>query len=207
MQTTSSRRPGVREFACVALLSLIGAACVPEFQNPLPVAPDMRPDPALLGTWAGAVDADNGSQVSFFPRANGWMDIVHITDSNGSVQRCDVSRYEGYSTTVEDERYLCLRVVGDPGVPVDATNGYYIARYAIAPADALAIQLFDQKSVRALIEQDALQGTITEGEHVDTIRVTSSPARLVAAILEAGAGAFVSTNDTMRFTRMRVAGE
>ncbi|MCE9614410.1 MAG: hypothetical protein K8T26_09050 [Lentisphaerae bacterium] len=194
----------VRENLLALALALAGAACVPVFTNPPP--PDPKPDPALLGTWTSDRSDKDPSQVSFFARQDGGVDIIHLTEIDGTSDKgAGASIYEGYTATVGPDHVLCFRG-RDEKTKAGEAQPYLMARYRIGTPDQLEVQLFLSEAVRTMIESGQLQGTITEEEHMpDSITVTSAAPAFVDAMLKSGADAFVSSNDVMRFVRLRAA--
>jgi hypothetical protein len=196
----------LRNAGLALMLALWGAACVPVFRNPIAASPDLKPDPALLGTWSSVKDGGDGTQVSFFPRKDGWLDIVFLADLKGnSDSGLDLTLYEGYTTTIEDDHVLCFRE--RPEKPeADEPASYLLATYRVDPPTRLDVRLFANAAVRAAIESGALEGTVTTNVYADTITVTSSSARLLAAVVTQGAAAFTEPDQVMRFERMEPVG-
>lgn len=185
----------------------IGSACVPVFDNPLPVSPEMTADAALVGTWSGINGDDGGSQLSIYPRRSGWLDILFVTDLDGaSDDGVRVQHYDGYTTAIDQDRLLCLREHGVRGGDV-STNGYLLASYRVAPSGQLNIQLFAQAEVRKLIEAGKLKGTIQDDQYGGSIRVTTPSERLLTTIVTEGVSAFVSSNEVMSFRKLQVPAE
>lgn len=197
----------LRNAGLAFVLAMWGAACVPVFRNPISAPPELKPDPALLGTWSSVKDSGDGTQVSFFPRKDGWLDIVFLADLKGnSDSGLDLTLYEGYTTTIENDHVLCFRE--RPEKPVaEEPAAYLLATYQVDPPTRLDVRLFANAAVRKAIETGTLEGTVETNVYADTITVTSSSARLLAAVVAQGAATFTEPENVMRFERMEVVSE
>ena len=206
------------------LLSICFSSCYPEFKNPIPPPAELKADPQILGTWVRTYkggQSEYKEQLSIFPRRSGWIDVVWIydIDKKESSDGINLLVLEGYSTSVNKQRFLCLRYrEKDYGYhfreealnPND--NGYgeapfYIVNYKTSKKSELIIMPFSTQRVEELIKKDQLKGDIIkdklfkeQGQSLDKVTVTSSSDELVKLISQQGAGAFIldDPNDTFR---------
>jgi len=210
------------------LLSISLASCYPEFKNPIPPPPKLKADQQLLGTWVraakvGQYESESKEQLCIFPRGSGWIDVVYIYDIDREepADGINVLIFEGYSTSINKEKFLCLRFrkkdfnwfqkpysrsdkeIG--GVPFAA--GWIIVNYETPSNDELIIKHFSIPKVEELIEKGKLKGEVVKGKlfkeqglSLDKVTVTSSSDELVEVISKEGAGAFIwqDANDTFR---------
>ena len=185
------------------LLFLTG--CVPEFENPLPPPGVMKADPALLGTWK--IDSDQAgeiTQVSFFGRESGWMDIVFV-DGPSRYDGVDVSIFEAYTTKVNKDTFICLRPRRqDDQEQTNEESHYLLAHYNLSQEGILSISLFDQSAVERIIEEGLLKGEYKEinGKR-DLSKVISSSDEIASAILKKGVESFISKEDTVKFRKLK----
>ncbi len=154
------------------LVLFFTGSCVPDFKNPLPRPKDSRPDERILGTWISPDEVKNKAQVSFFARKTGLMDIVDIYDIDGisSKDGVNVSIYEGYTTSVNQDKFVCFRARRKDMRGQEKKKqefNYWIAYYEISEKDILSIHLFDLNAVRALVENKKLKGEIIKGKTFD----------------------------------------
>jgi hypothetical protein len=183
-------------------LSLLSTSCVPAFKNPLPAPKEMKPDAALLGSWESVPKKGEGkSQVSFFGRKSGWIDIVFINDVNGtsSTDGVNISIYEAYTATIGKNTFLCLRgrKKDYPEQKDDLESGYLIAHYLVSKKGDLSVNLFDKDAIKKMIANGVLKG-----EHTHKVTVEASSDELVSAITEKGLEAFISADEVLTFKRV-----
>ena len=206
------------------LLSICFSSCYPEFKNPIPPPAELKADPQILGTWVRTYkggQSEYKEQLSIFPRRSGWIDVVWIydIDKKESSDGINLLVLEGYSTSVNKQRFLCLRYrEKDSGYhfrkealnPNDNEYGeapFYIVNYKTSKKSELIIMPFSTQRVEELIKKDQLKGDIIkdklfkeQGQSLDKVTVTSSSDELVKLISQQGAGAFIldDPNDTFR---------
>ena len=203
-----------RGLICLALsllLLICLASCYPEFKNPIPPPTELKADPRILGTWVGTNEAGSKEQLLIFQRSSGWIDVVLIAeiDSKESEDGIDVGIYEGYSTSVNRQRFLCLRFrkkdYSHMGPEAVGGPPFYIVNYEAADDNRLVIRHFSIEKVEELIKEGKLKGEIAEGQYIDHVTVTSSSEELAEVISKEGAGAFVGQDkdDILVFTRIK----
>jgi hypothetical protein len=185
------------------LLLLTG--CVPEFENPLSAPKVMKADPALLGTWK--IDSDEAgeiTQVSFFGRESGWMDIVFV-DGPSRYDGVEVSIFEAYTANVNKDTFICLRPRKQDDQ--EQTNGelkYLLAHYHLSKEGILSVNLFDQGAVERIIEEGLLKGEYKNvNGKKDLVKVVSSSDEIASAIVEKGVESFISKEDTVKFRKLK----
>jgi len=215
-------------FLILCLLLIISlASCFPEFKNPIPPPPKLKADHQILGTWTRAYKVHQSvykEQLSIFRRSSGWIDVVWIynIDKKESEDGINLLVLEGYSTSVNKQRFLCLRVrkrdfnwagqrnhsrsdkeVGERPF----TKDWIMVNYEIPSKDELIIKHFSTQKVKELIKEGKLKGEVVkeemfkeQGQSLDKVTVTSSSDELVEVISKEGAGAFIwqDTDDDLR---------
>ena len=221
-------------YLMLLLLLLIGlASCYPEFKNPIPPPPEPKADPQILGTWVRTYKGDQSEykeQVSIFPRRNGWIDAVWIydIDKKESTDGVNLLVLEGYSTSVNKQRFLCLRFrekdfswrlqgedysSSDKKVGREPFTAHWIIANYETPKNELVIKPFSTQRVEELIEKGKLKGEVvkqklfrTPEQPLDQVTVTSSSDELAQVITKEGAGAFIwdDPNDTFRFMNILI---
>jgi hypothetical protein len=207
------------------LLSISLASCSPIFKNPIPPPSELKADRQILGTWVRTPKVgQNGSkeQLSIFQRGSGWIDVVYIydIDNEGSADGINVLIFEGYSTSVNKEKFLCLRFRekdfnwafqkiysrGDQKVGSESSIVFWIiVNYETPSNDELIIKHFSIPKVEELIKKGKLKrelvkNDILKGQPLDKVLVTSSSDELVDVISREGVGAFIweDANDALR---------
>jgi hypothetical protein len=201
------------------LLSISLASCYPEFKNPIPPPPELKADHQILGTWVRTFKAEQHEykeQVSILQRRSGWIDVVWIYDIDREepADGINVLIFEGYSTSVNKQRFLCLRLREKDwegrDAKVEASRFlvfWIIVNYETPNNDELVIKPFSTQGVEELIEKGKLKGELVKGKlfkeqglSLDKVTVTSSSDELVELISKEGAGAFIwqDANDTFR---------
>ena len=158
------------------------ASCYPEFKNPIPPPPELKADHQILGTWVRTLKADQyeyKEQLYIFPRGSGWIDVVWIYDIDREepADGINVLVFEGYSTSVNKQKFLCLRFrekdfnwafqkpysrsdkeIG--GVPFAAY--WIIVNYETSSKGDLVIKCFSIPKVEELIKKGKLKGGIVK---------------------------------------------
>jgi hypothetical protein len=184
---------------------LIVTACVPEFENPLPAPQLMKADPTLLGTWK--IDSDEAgeiTQVSFFGRKSGWMDIVFV-DGSSRYDGVDVLIFEAYTTNIKKDTFICLRPrKQERQEETHGESNYLLAHYLLSKEGILSINLFDQAAVESMIEEGLLKGEYKEENgRTDLVKVVSSSDEIASAIVKKGVESFISKEDTVKFRKLK----
>ena len=204
------------------LLLLFVGSCYPTFEHPIPPPSEVRADPHVLGTWVRTTQDGSKEQLSIFQRSSGWIDVVWIygIDSEVSDDGITVLIFEGYTTSVKEQRFLCLRPREkdhDLGDEKATQRPFAIANYRTSGPDELTVRLFSVQKIERLIEEGKLKGNVVkddslagrvagetlEGQSLDSVVVTSSSDELVALISKEGVGAFIGNGeyDTLVFSR------
>lgn len=215
------------------LLFISLASCYPEFKNPIPPPPELKADPQILGTWVRMYKVDQSEykeQLSIFSRSNGWIDAVWIYDIDKKESTDGVSLlvFEGYSVSVNKQRFLCLRVrkrdfnwtgqknpswTDEEAEGLRFTKNWIIANYEAPTNDELVIKPFSSRRIEEFIEKGKLKGEVKkkgllrmQEPSLDEITVASCSNELVEVISQQGAGAFIwdDPNDTFRYMNILV---
>ena len=214
------------------LLSISFISCFPTFKNPIPPPTELRADHQILGTWIRTYKVNQSEykeQLSIFSRSDGWIDVVWIynIDKKDSTDGINLLVLEGYSSFVNKQRFLCLRVrerdfnwagqrnqgLGDKKDGEQYfTKNWIIFNYEDPRNDELVIKTFSTQKVEELIEKGKLKGKVVkekkegifsrmQGPHFDKIIVTSSSDELAKVIYKEGSEAFICNdpNNTFRF--------
>jgi hypothetical protein len=207
-------------YSILSLFLLVSlASCYPEFKNPIPPPPELKADHQILGTWVITTKSGSKQQLSIFQRGSGWIDVVYIYDihSDVSMDGINVLIFEGYSTSVNKEKFLCLRfrkkdfswrLQEKDYSRSDKEVGefpFLIVNYETPSNDELIIKHFSTQKVEELIKKGKLKGEVVKedifkGQPFDKVTVSSSSDELVDVISKEGAGAFIwqDANDTFR---------
>jgi hypothetical protein len=191
------------------LLLIFLASCYPQFKNPIPPPPEQKADHQILGTWVGTNESGSKEQLSIFQRSSGWIDVVYINDidSRESKDGINVVVFEGYSTFVNKQKFLCLRFREKDweGRDREAEDFYFlIVNYDTPSDDELIIKLLSLQKVKELIKEGKLKGEVVKrGRYSDKVTVTSSSDELIEAISREGVGAFIEQDedDILVFSR------
>ena len=200
------------------LLIICLASCYPEFKNPIPPPPELKADHQILGTWVGTKYSGSKEQLLIFQRSSGWIDLVFIfnIDMKESKDGIDVLVFEGYSTSVNKQKFLCLRLREKDWKDRDKEVGeflFYIFNYETPSKDEFIIKQVSIQKVKELIKEGKLKGQVVEedeakGQPFDKVTITSSSDELVKVISEVisteGVGAFIGQdeNDILVFSRI-----
>ena len=189
------------------LLFISLASCYPEFKNPITPPLELKADPQILGTWVRMYKVDQSEykeQLSIFSRSNGWIDAVWIYDIDKKESTDGVSLLvlEGYSVSVNKQRFLCLRVrkrdfnwtgqknpswTDEEAGGLRFTKNWIIANYETPNNDELVIKPFSTQRVEELIEKGKLKAEVVKEDFFklqffDQVLVTSSSDELIEAI-------------------------
>jgi hypothetical protein len=214
------------------LLLICLVSCCPAFKNPIAPPAELKADPQILGAWVRTYKVDESEykeQMSIFSRSNGWIDVVWIydIDKKESTEGVSLLVLEGYSASVNKERFLCLRIrkrdfnwTGqknpswtEEGGGLRFTKNWMIANYETPTNDELVVKPFSTHRVEELIEKGKLKREVKKKKDLfgkpeparDEVTVTSSSDELVKVISEEGVGAFISDDpNDMRFMNVLV---
>ena len=202
-------------FSTLSLLLVLASSCYPVFKHPIPSPEKSKPDSKILGVWFRTA-AVGGEQVSVFPRDNGWIDVVYIYGIKSKFYRDGINLlvFEGYSTSVKEHKFLCLRprkkdliAMGRKVDKIDEIN-FFIVNYKLSRKGNLIVNNFPTEKIINLINSGELSGRVSktdlaEGQLSNGVEVTASSEELVTVISEKGIGAFVeeTEQDMMVFSR------
>ena len=220
-------------FSFLLLISL--TSCYPEFKNPIPPPHELKVDNQILGTWVRTIKGDqyeHKEQLSIFSRNSGWIDAVWIydIDRKESGDGINLIVLEGYSTSVNKQRFLCLRFrekdsnwawahqknhnsSDKEAIEEPFTAHWFIVNYQAPNNNELVIKPFSTQKTEELIEKGMLKGEVVKEKvfkvqepSLDKVTVTSSSDELVKVISKEGAGAFIrdDPNDTFRYMNILV---
>jgi hypothetical protein len=184
----------------VALIPLL-TSCVAEFINPIPPPKDFKADPDLLGEWE-MTEGQSMMKMYIYPRPSGWIDIICVEMDSKNKIKLDV--YEGYSTQIKQDRFLCLREREAHAYNQEDKEdrlGYFICYYKISENDLFSFSLFDVEKIREMVQKGELEGTIGSWGKVI---VTSKANALVALISKKGVDCFINPKNkegTFTFSR------
>ncbi|MBM4349938.1 MAG: hypothetical protein FJ106_08640 [Deltaproteobacteria bacterium] len=170
-------------FGLIPLLT----SCVAEFVNPIPPPKSSEPDQAILGEWEMA-EKDEKMRLYIYPRRSGWIDIISVEIDSKNKIKLDI--YEGYTTQIQQEKFLCLKereMVVKKGEGEE--SGYYIVPYKISDDGRFSFKIFDVDRVNDMIRKGELKGNIIRWKTI----VTSGADELVSLILKKGVDSFVDT--------------
>jgi len=173
-------------YLMLPLLLLISlTSCSPRFKNPIPPPPELKADSQILGTWTRTFKVDQyeyKEQLSIFPRNSGWIDVVWIydIDRGPSTDGINLLVLEGYSTSVNKQRFLCLRfrkkdfswILRDKDYSrsdneVGASNfvvNWIIVNYETLNNGELVIKPFSTQRVEELIKKGKLKGEVVKDD-------------------------------------------
>jgi len=166
------------------LLFITLASCSPIFKNPIPPPPELKADRQILGTWVRTLKEDQQEykeQLSIFPLGGGWIDVVYIygIDREEPADGINLLVFEGYSTSVNKQKFLCLRfrekdfnwahqkdysrrgkeVGGHPFIVY-----WIIVNYETPNNGELIIKRFSTRRVEELIKEGKLKAEIVKAE-------------------------------------------
>jgi hypothetical protein len=183
-------------------------SCYPEFKNPIAPPSELKADNHILGTWIRTTDSGSKEQLSMFQRSSGWIDVVYINDidSKESQNGINVGIFEGYSTFLNKQKFLCLRLRKrdfNEREREAAEFHFYIVNYEIPNHNELTIKFFSLQKVKELIKKGKLKGEVVEQGLIDKVTVTSSSDELTEVISKEGVGAFIEQDkdDILVFSR------
>jgi hypothetical protein len=98
--------------------------------------------------------------------------------------------YEGYTTQIKQEKFLCLKEREMIAKKEDAEeSGYYIVPYKISDDGRFSFCIFDVGRINIMIRKGELKGNITRWK----TSVTSGADELVALISAKGVDSFIDT--------------
>jgi hypothetical protein len=164
-------RPIRLRTAIIASLTLLLAACVPEFENPVIGGPGA--DPAVLGAWdaSRSDEPDEKATVTITEQGDGLLIVISEIDPDARVRE---QRFTAISGRAGDRTYLNVKSLQDNMAPQDA---FILLRYT-AMGDRIEVQSLSEAKIEAAIADGLLTGTITHQGIDSTPRITSSAAEV-----------------------------
>lgn len=184
-------------------LSICLTSCYPFFKNPLPAPADLKIDFQLSGAWILTTQSGHKQEMFVFPRSTGWFDMLYVSNIDGedSSNGIEVSVMEGYCTSINEDKFLCLRMrKRDINGPNEKKFlPFMIINYEISKSDELNFKLFSGEKVDKLIHEGILKTeTIREEMPLwityDSNIVSSSSDELKEVIAKEGVKAFLATS-------------
>ena len=176
-----------RGFICAAVLGVAVAACIPTSDSPILVDGQDPADPALIGTWYGALDEDDGPFFIHFFRPESEQDDVPAGGMSavlvyGGEEADDEGGWASmYALTAEvaGQTYLSMKFQLNNGEEtVGAERGWHLFAYEI-DNDTFRLRAVDEDRLADLLNAGALQRTATGGNFTSETRITAGSAELV----------------------------
>ena len=196
--------------------TVIITSCYPEFMHPIPPPKQLNPDSKILGLWFRTTENDK-QQLSIFPRKNGWVDIVYVYDINSKTSEdgINILVFEGYTTFVEEKKFLCFRPRSKDYNKlynkVREKFSFIIVNYYVSDEGNLIVKHLSTDKIINLVNNGQLKGQVykknpNEGRFNDSVKVESSSDDLLKVICKKGTCAFLdeSEQDTMLFSRDQI---
>jgi hypothetical protein len=107
--------------------------------------------------------------VKLHPPLSGWIDIILL--EMRSDYKINLEVYEGYSTQINQDKFLCLMMretdlkkKEDKKEP----SGYHIIHYKISDEGVFSFRMFDVEKVEEMVRKGELKGMITSGRTLVT---------------------------------------
>jgi hypothetical protein len=138
--------------ATAAILMVFPISCIVESKNPLSSPDNSVLDKRLPGMWKvkPADNEDNGNMLVLQKEENTLLFIIYNTELKYEQQ------YEAFVTTLGKNRWLN---VYEPGS--DPADRNYILVYYTIERKRLKLQLLDKNKLAELVENGAIEGTVT----------------------------------------------
>ena len=186
-------------------LLLVMTGCIPEFANPLPYNREDSIDDRLLHRWANREDNGDENNAIFFKRADGWYDIVFLSNANSpnSSNGLDSVIYEGYSSTIGSNSFLSFRGREKDirnSMEKPDRNNFCLAWYVVTN-DRFDLYLFSESKIHELIDDGVLKGeTRTNGSSTYVV-TTASPEELRTLLSTNELSLFCDVDKPWRFEK------
>ena len=178
-----------------SLLFFSLTSCFPFFKYPLPKQPNSKSDPQLMGAWILTTQTGHKIYMFIFPRNSEWFDLLCISNMDGedSSMGINISIMEGYSTLINDEKFLSLRLRRRDFLDPNEIKvlPFLIVNYEISGSDELNIKFISGEKVDDLVKEgklkaEAIKQEMPLGVIVDANLVTSSSEELKDVIANKG---------------------
>ena len=179
--------------------------CIPEFVNPLPFNKEESIDDRLLHRWANREDNGDENNAIFFKRADGWYDIVFLSNANSptSSNGLDSVIYEGYSSTIGSNRFLSFRGrekdIRNSTEKLDRNN-FSLASYVLTN-DRFDLYLFSESKIHELIDGGVVKGETRTNGSSTYIMATASPEELRTLLSTNELSLFCDVDKPWRFEK------
>lgn len=176
------------------MMTALLLSCVPEFEHPISREGKATVDKELIGKW----EVKDGKivKVNFIEKKGGLLNI-HVVGQSQSDQSEEATVYKGYSTNVNELKFLCVQ-------DVNGNGNYFILNYKMVQ-DKLYIHHLSEEKIAKLIKDGKLKGVIPKPDG-GNVKVTSSREELRRVIAKEGLNAFCDVNDNndvLIFTRVK----
>jgi len=176
-----SQRKVLMSLCILGVIAMI-CACVPEFENPLPVPKDLKPDLKIAGYWLHQGGDDESMMLHIYPRPNGYIDLHLISregsGDNNSIEEQGVTAnipYFGFTTTINKQPVLCVKPLANAIPDIDESdNTWTIVPYYIDKTGILKIYLLKPEAFSEAVENKQLVGE-ADG---DDVRIKNSSKQL-----------------------------
>ena len=127
------------------LITCILSSCYPEFENA--ISPDTKIDSNVFGEWMGTTA--NQERLLILPRMDNWADIIYVYDVNSPKQSdgANILIMEGYTATLEKQKFLCVRF-RKKDHPAEARFNFYIFAYSFPQKNDIQINGVAVKQIK-----------------------------------------------------------
>ncbi len=179
MNLLTCRRNVILGLCFLGVIAMV-CACVPEFENPLPVPEDLKADPKIVGYWLHQGDEEEPAMLHIYPRENGYIDLLLVTrektrDDTKNIEDQGVLYYlpyYGFATTINSQPVLCVKPRAKAIPDMDESESkWFILPYYIDKNAILKIYLLQPESFIEAVESKALEG---EADHDEAYIKSSS---------------------------------
>jgi hypothetical protein len=188
-----NRIPAVLALAAALLL----AGCVAS-KNPIGQTVGFKPDPALIGAWAGHLEGKKDAQrftVYLLPKKDGGMTALAVSlpgkKDEGGWEVIDLK-----VAALGSNHFISARELMDDGVAKKDTVDFTLLLYRLRGGNTLTIYQLDTQKIGDLVNSGKLAGRASKGDPQknkwDEVQITADPTSLDALMKTPEAAALFS---------------
>lgn len=149
---------------------MVLAGCIPYSEYPLTAPGEQEIDREVCGSWYYKDEKNYGYIHMGVNKESHRLDIIVAEfDKTGNME---ISEYSGHTALLAGNRYFNIKEIRPNRKPT-----YFFVKYR-AEKDFLVVSLMDVNAVEIAIKKEGLEGEISKGQYLSSVRITADKKKL-----------------------------
>ena len=149
---------------------MVLAGCIPYSEYPLTAPGKQEIDREVCGSWYYKDEKSYGYIHMGVNKETHRLDIIVVEfDNTGNMK---ISEFSGHTSILAGNRYFNLKEIRPNSSPA-----YFFVKYRVEKS-FLAISIMDADAVASAIEKGDIEGTVSKGQYLSSVRMTADKKKL-----------------------------